>query len=136
MRHFTTAKLQLHAHLIAAVQKFLTVPDLGQIIVLINIDPKFDLFEFGAARPAILVVLGKVVPKFSKIDNFADRWSSGRRYFYQIEPAALSFPQGIRQPQYPKLLTGRSQNDPNFAGANSTVYTKLLLQIKLISRPT
>jgi hypothetical protein len=47
----------------------------------------------------------------------------------------LSFTQGIRQFHDAKLLAGRTQNDPDFAGANPTVYTKLLLQIKSSSWP-
>jgi hypothetical protein len=47
----------------------------------------------------------------------------------------LSFTQGVGQFHDAELFTGGSQNDPDFAGANPTVYTKLRLQIKLISWP-
>jgi hypothetical protein len=42
----------------------------------------------------------------------------------------LSFTQSIRELHDAQLFTGGSQNDPDIAGANPTVYTKLWLQIK------
>ncbi|HEY2143437.1 MAG TPA: hypothetical protein VGH06_03705, partial [Candidatus Udaeobacter sp.] len=46
------------------------------------------------------------------------------------EPKTLSFAQGIAQFHDAELFAGGSQNDPDFAGANPTVYTNLWLQIR------
>jgi hypothetical protein len=42
----------------------------------------------------------------------------------------LSFAQGVAQFHDAKLFAGGPQNDPDFAGANPTVYTNLWLQIR------
>ena len=133
MRHFATAKLKLDPDFIAALQKFLAVPNLGQIIVLVDIDTKLDLLQLRTAGFFIFVVLGKIVTEFSKRNDFADRRIGSGRHFDQVEPAALRFTQGIGQFHDAELLAARSQNDPDFASANAAVYTKLRLQISLIS---
>ena len=92
-------------------------------------------FSFDAGRLFVLVVLGKIVTKFSERDDFADRRISGRRDFDQIESAALRFAQGVGQFHDAELLAARSHNDPDFASANPAVYTNLWLQINFISWP-
>jgi len=52
VRHFATAKLKLDPTLLPRSEKFLAVPNLGQIIVLVDIDPKLDLS--ASHRPAFL----------------------------------------------------------------------------------
>jgi len=88
--------LQLNPDLVAAIKKFFTVPNLGQVIVLVDINPKLDLFELRPARPFVFVVLGKIVAEFSKRNDFADRRIGSRSDFDQVEPAALRFSQGVR----------------------------------------
>jgi hypothetical protein len=133
VRHFATAKLKLDPDFIAALEKFLAVPNLGQIIVLVDIDAKLDLLQLRTAGSFIFVVLGKIVTEFSERNDFADGRIGSGRHFDQVEAAALCFTQGIRQFQNAELLAARSQNDPDFASANAAVYTKLRLQISLIS---
>ena len=135
MRHFATAKLQLHAHFVAPVEKFLAVANLRQIIVIVDVDPKLDLLQPRTPGSAIPLVLGKIVTEFAEGDDFADRRVGRGRHFYEIEPATLRFTQGVGQLQDAKLLTGAGQNNSDFAGANPTVYTNLWLQIKSISWP-
>jgi hypothetical protein len=101
--------------------------------VLVDVDPELDLLKPRATRLFVLVVLGKIVTELSERNDFADRRVGGGRDFDQIESAALRFTQGIRQLHDAKLLAACSQNDPNFASANAAVYTKLRLQITLVS---
>ena len=133
--HFASTELKLDPDFIAALEKFLAVADLGQIIVLVDVDAKLDLFQLRAAGFFILVVLGKIITKFSERNDFADRWVRGGRDFDQIKAAALCLTQGIGQFHDAELLAARSQNDPDFASANAAVYTNLRLQISLISWP-
>jgi hypothetical protein len=42
VRHFATAELQLNTHLVAAIQEFFGVPDLRQIIVLVDVNAELD----------------------------------------------------------------------------------------------
>src|SRR5438094_311009 len=101
--------------------------------MLVDVNPELDLFQSRAAGFLIFVMLGKIVTEFSERNDFTNRRVGGGRDFHQVEPAALGFTQGIRQFQDAELLAARSQNDPDFASANAAVYTKLRLQISLIS---
>ncbi len=135
MRHFATSELKLNPDFIAALEKFFAMADLGQIIVLVDVDAKLDLLQPGTAGFFIFVVLGEIVTEFPERNDFANWRISGRSDFDQVETAALRFTQGIRQFEDAQLLAARSQNDPNFASANAAVYTKLRLQISSISWP-
>src|SRR5204862_7317723 len=94
VRHLAAAKLQLHGHFVPAVEKLLTVANLGQIIVLIDVYAKLDLFEFRAARSLVLVLLRKIVAELSERNDFADGRVRGGRDLDQIESATLRFTQG------------------------------------------
>src|SRR4029077_4547771 len=82
-----------------------------------------------------LGVFGNVVSEFSKIDDLAHRRGSSWRDFDQVEPQRFSSAQGVIQFQDAKLFAGGPHNDPDFAGANPTVYTNLWLQIRSSSWP-
>jgi len=91
MRHFAATELKLHSNFIASLEKLLAVANLGQIIVLVDIDAKFDLLQSRAAGFFIFVVLGKIVTEFSERNDFADRRISSGRHFHQVETATLGF---------------------------------------------
>jgi len=91
MRHFAATELKLHSNFIAALEKLLAVADLGQIIVLVDVDAKFDLLQPRTAGFFIFVVLGKIVTEFSERNDFADRRISGGRHFHQVETTTLRF---------------------------------------------
>jgi len=112
------------------------MPDLGQIIVIVDVNAKLNFFKLRAAWLAILVVLGKIVTELSKRNDFSNWRIGGLSDFDQIESTALRFTQSVGQLHYTKLLAARSQNDPHFASANAAVYTKLWLQILFISKTT
>jgi hypothetical protein len=98
--------------------------------VLVDINAKFDLFQLGAGRLFVLGVFGNIVSELSEIDDLT-HWRRGRgRDFDQIKPKTLSSAQGIAQFHDAELFAGGSQNYPDFAGANPTVYTNLWLQIR------
>jgi hypothetical protein len=98
--------------------------------VLVDVYAKLDFFQFCPGRLLVLVLLGNVVTEFPESDNFTNRWIRRGRDFDHIEAESLSFTQSIRELHDAQLFTGGSQNDPDIAGANPTVYTKLWLQIK------
>ena len=91
MRHFATSELKLNPDFVAALEKFFAMADLGQIIVLVDVDAKLDLLQPRTAGFFIFVVLGKIVTKFSERNDFADRRIGGGRHFDQVEAAALCF---------------------------------------------
>jgi hypothetical protein len=104
VRHFSAAKLQLDAHFVSPVQKFFAVPDFRQVIVIVDVNAELDFLELRAGRPFVFVVLGKVVTEFSERDDFADRRIGRRRNFDKVEPAILSFAQGVGQLHDAELL--------------------------------
>src|SRR5205807_2120735 len=130
VRHFPAAKLQLHAHLVAAVEELLAVADFREVIVVVDVYPELDLFQFGPGSLLVLLLLGNVVTELAEIDDLADRRVRRGRDLDQIETETLSFAQRVREFHDAELLAGGSHYDPHLAGANPTVYTNLLLQIK------
>src|SRR5215475_9290705 len=95
VRHFAATKLQLHTDLISTVQKFLCMPDLGYIIVLVDVNAELDFFQFRTGGLFIFRVFGNVVSELSEIDDLA-HWRIGRgRDFYQIKAESLSSAQSV-----------------------------------------
>jgi hypothetical protein len=86
--HFPAAELELDADLVATVEKFFAVADLGQIIVIVDVDPELDFLQLRAGRSFVLA-------KFSECDDFTDWRVGSRRDLDQIEIQTLSFAQGI-----------------------------------------
>ena len=87
-------------------------------------------FSFVPGWFLVLFLFGNVVTELSEIDDLAHRRVGRRRDLDQVEPQTLSFAQGVGQLHDAELFAGGSQDDPDFAGANPTVYTNLWLQIK------
>jgi len=131
--HFPTAKLQLHAHFVAAIEELFAMANFCQIIVVVDIHPELEFLQLRPGWFLILIVFGNVVTKFSQRDDLTNRRIRSRGDFDQIEAAVLRFTQGVGQAHDAELLTTGPDNDPHFAGANPTVYTKLRLQIESIS---
>ena len=82
-------------------------------------------FSFVPDGLLVLLLLRNVVTELPEIDDLADRRICRRRDFNQIQSQTLSSAQGVGQFQDAELFAGRSHDDPDFAGANSTVYTNL-----------
>lgn len=135
MSHFATAKLQLDPNLVPSVEELFGVPDFRQVIVFVDVYPELDFFEFGSSRPFIFLLFGDVVSEFSEIDDLTNRRVSGGRNLDQVKAERLSSAQGVRKLQDAELFAGGCENDPDFAGANPTVYTNLWLQIRSSSWP-
>src|SRR5215472_16184422 len=133
VRHFAAAKLQLNTYLVPAVQEFLGVPDLRQIIMLVDVNAELDFLQFGTGRLFIFRVFGNVVSELPEIDDFAHRRIGCGRNFDQIKPESLSPTQSVVQAHDAELFACGPQNDPDFASANPAVYTNLWLQIRSIS---
>jgi len=104
-----------------------------QIIVLVDIHAELEFLQLGAGRFLVLLLLGNIVAEFPQRDDFANRWVRRWGNLDQIETSTLCFAQVVGQLQDAELLTIGSENDPDFPGANPTVYTKLRLQIESIS---
>ena len=90
MCHFAATKLQLHPHFISPIQEFFAVPDFRQIIVIVDVNPKFDFLQSRASWLFILGLLGNIVSELSKIDDFAHRRGGGWCDFDQIKAESLS----------------------------------------------
>src|SRR5260370_11656466 len=130
MCHFPAPKLELPPNFVASIKEVFAVTDFRQVIVIVDVNAKFNFLQLRAGGSFVLLVFGNVVAKFPECDDFANWRVCHRRNFDQIETETLSFAQSVRQFHDAELFAGGTQNNPDFAGANPTVYTKLLLQIK------
>ena len=95
--------------------------DFGQVIVAVDVDPEFDLFDFAGMGLFVLFLLGQLVTVFAEVDDAADRRVGIGRHLDQIEPQFLRPAQRIGQFQNPELLVGRAVDDANLAGADAMV---------------
>ena len=133
MRHFAAAELKLHTDFVAAFEKLFAMANFRQVIMLVDVHPELELLQLGAGGFLVLLLFGNIVTEFSERDDFTNRRVRRRGNLDEIETSTLCFAQGVGQLQDAELLTIGSENDPDFPGANPTVYTKLRLQIKSIS---
>ena len=53
--------------------------------MIVDVDPKFDLFQLRPGRPLIFLLLRDVVPEFSEIDDLADGRIRGWCDLHQVE---------------------------------------------------
>ena len=136
MRHFATAELQLHSHLVPLVEKRFAVTDLRQVIVLVDIYAELDLLQLGAGGLLFFFLLRDVVTEFPEVDNLADRRIRRGRDLHQIEPEGLRLTQRVRQFHDAELFARGGHDDPDFACANPAVNTNLWLQCRSSSEPT
>jgi hypothetical protein len=107
------------------------VANLRQVIVVVDVDPKFDLLQLRPGRLLIFLLLRNVVTEFSEIDDLADGRIRGWCDLHQVESHVLSFFDRLGQLHDAELFAVRGENDADFARANPTVYTYLLLQNEL-----
>ena len=121
VRHLTSAELQLHLQLVALVEELLGVANFRQVIVTVDVDPEFDLFDFAGMRFFVLFLLGQLVAVFAEVDNTADRRVGIGRHFDQVEPQLLRPTQRVGQFEDPELLVGRTVDHAHFAGADAVV---------------
>jgi hypothetical protein len=98
--------------------------------VIVDVYPELDFLQLRPGSFLVLLLLGNVVTELSEIDDFADRRIGGGRNFDQIQAEALSFAQGVGKLHDAELFAVGCEDDPDFSGANPTVYTNLWLQIK------
>ena len=104
MRHFPAPKLELHPNFVASIEEVFAVTDFRQVIVIVDVNPKFNFLQLRASRSFVLLVFGKVVAKFPECHDFANWRVCRRRNFDQIETETLSFAQGVRQFQDAELF--------------------------------
>ena len=122
MGHLASAELQLHLQLVALVEELLGVADLGQVIVIVDVDPEFDLFDFARVGFFVFLLLGQFVAVFAEVHDAADRRIGVRRDFDEVEAQFLSFPQGVGQFHHAQLLAGRTIDHPHLAGTDTVVH--------------
>ena len=70
--------------------------DFRQVIVIVDVNAKFNFLQPRASGSFVLLVFGNVVAKFPERDDFANWRIRRRRDFDKIETETLSFAQGIR----------------------------------------
>ena len=119
--HLAAAELKLHLQLVALVEELLGVANFRHVIVTVDVDPEFDLFDFAGMGFLVLFLLGQLVTVFAEVDDAADRRVGIGCHLDQIEPQFLRPAQRIGQFQHPELLVGRAVDDANLAGADAMV---------------
>ncbi len=123
--HLAAAELELDPDLVCLVEELFTVAQLGDVVVLVDIDPKLDFLEFRSAVLGGVVLLGRLVFEFAVIDDSANWGSCHRRYLDEVQAYALCVPQGILQPHDTELLPGGSEDYAHFARANPIIDANL-----------
>ena len=119
--HLAAAELELHLQLVALVEELLGVANFRHVIVAVDVDPKFDLFDFAGMGFLVLFLLGQLVTVFAEVDDAADRRVGIGCHLDQIEPQFLRPAQRIGQFEDPELLVRRAVDDANLAGADAMV---------------
>ena len=121
VRHLAATELQLHLELVALVEELLGVAQLGQIIVAVDVDAEFDLFDFAGVGFLFLLLLGQFVAVFAEVDDAANRRVGIGRDFDKIEADLLGLAQGILQFHHAQLLAGRPIDHAHFARTDPMV---------------
>ena len=94
---------------------------LSLVVVSSDFDPKLNLFDFCVMLFSLFLLFGQFIFVLSKVGNTTDRRSSIRRNFDQIESIRLSLANSIVCFYNTELLAGRTDDNTNFASANSFV---------------
>ena len=122
VRHLASAELQLHFELVPLVEELLGVADLGQVIVVVDVDAEFDLFDRApGVRFFVLLLLGQLVAVFAEIDDAANGRVRIGRHFDEIETQFLGLAQGVLQLEDAELFVGRAIDHADFARANTVI---------------
>jgi hypothetical protein len=85
MRHFPAPKLELHPNFVSSIEEVFAVTDFRQVIVIVDVNAKFNFLQLRASGSFVLVVFGNVVAKFPERDDFANWRVRRRRNYDQIE---------------------------------------------------
>jgi len=102
--HFPAAKLQLDPDLISSIEEFFAMTDFRQIIVVVDINAKLELFQLRACWSLVPLMLGNIVSEFSERADFANRRFRRGRNLDQIMANAMGSAQGVRQFQDAELF--------------------------------
>jgi len=106
MRHFPAPKLELHPNLVASIEEVFAVTDFRQVIVIVDVNPKFNFLQPRATGSFVLLVFGNVVAEFSECYDFTNWRVCRRRNFDNIETETLGFAQRVRQFHDAELFAG------------------------------
>ena len=119
--HFASTKLQLDFDFVALVEEFLGMLDLGHVVVLVDVDAKFHLFEFGGMGFFVLLLLGQLVTVFTEIDDAADGRFRIRRNFNKVEPHFFRAAKRVLQFEDAELFVRSPVDDAHLAGADAVI---------------
>ena len=121
MGHFAAAELQMNLHLVALVEEFLRVPDLGHVVVFVDVYAELDLLYPPGRVLLLLLLLGEIVAKLSEVDDptYGRLCSWGN--FDQIETDRASVPESFLDAHDSHLLVGNTIDHPHLPGTNAFV---------------
>ena len=120
---FSATELKLNFKLISLVEEFLSVTQLGLVIMGSNFDTELDLLNLGCAVLVLFLLFSELVFELSKIRDAADRRICGRGYLDEIKAVRLGAPDSLLGLQNSELLACGADDDTHFAGANAVVDT-------------
>mgnify|MGYP007042151713 FL=1 len=124
--HFATTKLKMHFDLVSLVQEILSMPDLGEVVVFININAEFDLLDLAHNVLLFFFLLGEVVAELPEIHDAANRWLSIRSDLDQIHPDTASAANRLVQAQDAKLFIGCCKNHAHFPCTDPLIDANIL----------
>ena len=102
--HFASTKLQLSFNFVSLIEKFLGSANLRHVIVVIDIDPKFNFLEFAGGRLFVFFLLGDFITIYAEIDDTTNRWNGIGSDLDEVESGLLSQFDGVGKLKNAKLL--------------------------------
>ena len=124
--HFAATELELDFHLVALVEKVLRMPNLGEVVVGVDIHPELDFLHLADRMFLFLLLLRQVVAEFPEIHDTANGRLGIRSDLDEIQSESTGSPDRFVQAHDAELFIGCGKNHAHLAGADSFIDTDVL----------
>ena len=126
MGHFASAELQVDFYLVTFIEEFFGVPDLGDVVMLVDVHAKFNFLDLTRAVLSFPLLFGEVVAEFAKVHNPAHGGLGGGGDFNKIETDGARLPESLLDAHHPQLLVGNAVDYTHLPRADAFVNANFL----------